>query len=85
VVVGRGQAGRLTDRAIDVSNHTARPAHNVVVVVPDAPFEPGRAAGRFDTAHESYRGEGVEPVVHGLQGDMAHPVAHPEAIASTPR
>src|SRR5229473_59136 len=44
VVAGRGQAGRLADRAVDVSDDTTRPAHDVVVVVPDASLEPGRAA-----------------------------------------
>ena len=77
VVVGRGQAGRLADRAVDVSDGTARPAHDVVVVVPDPSLEPGRAAGRLDAADESRRGERVEGVIHGLQGDMADAIAHP--------
>jgi hypothetical protein len=76
VVVGRGQAGHLADRAVDVSDDTARPAHDVVVVVPDASLEPGRAAGRFDAAYESGRGKGVEGLVHGLKGDMADAIAH---------
>jgi hypothetical protein len=50
VVVGRGQAGRVTDRTVDVGDDTARPAHDVVMVVPDASLEPGRAVGRFDAA-----------------------------------
>src|SRR5262249_3542025 len=77
VVVGRGQAGRLADRAVDVSDDAARPAHDVVVVVPYAPLEPGRAAGRFDAADESRRGERVEGVVHGLKGDVAYAITHP--------
>jgi hypothetical protein len=77
VIVGRGQAGRLADRTVDVSENTARPAHHVVVVVPDASLEPGRAAGRFDAANESRRGERVEGVIHGLKGDMANAAAHP--------
>src|SRR5215510_1064414 len=36
VVVGRGQAGRLADRAVDVGDGAARPADQVMVVVPDA-------------------------------------------------
>jgi len=52
VVVGSGQAGRLPDRAVDVNDDTARPAHDVVMVVPDAPIEPGQAAGRLDAADE---------------------------------
>src|SRR5712691_9631743 len=66
VVVGRGQAGRLADRAVDVSDDTARAAHDVVVVVPDASLEPGPAAGRFDATDESRRGERVDGVIHGL-------------------
>ena len=77
MVVGRGQAGRLTDRAVDVSDGTARPAYDMVVVVPEASLEPGRAASRLDAAHESRRGEGVEGVIHGLHGDMADAIAHP--------
>src|SRR5215472_7381092 len=77
VVVGRGQAGRLADRAVDVGDDPARPAHDVVMVVPDASLEPDRAAGRFDAAYESRRGERVEGAVHGLQGDMAYAIAHP--------
>src|SRR5205814_10289122 len=41
VVVGRGQAGRLADRAVDVSDGTARPAHDVMMIVRHASLEPG--------------------------------------------
>ena len=34
-VVGRGQAGRVADRAVDVGDGAAGPAHDVVVVVAD--------------------------------------------------
>ena len=44
---------------------------------PDAPLEPGRAAGRLDAAHQARRGERVQGLVHGLQGDMAQAIAHP--------
>src|SRR5215472_16817168 len=47
------------------------------MVVPDASLEPGRAASRFETADESRRGERVEGVIHGLQGDMAYAIADP--------
>src|SRR5258707_11782012 len=78
VVVGRGQARGLADRAVDVSDDTARPAHDVVMIVPDASLEPGRGAGRLDAAHESRRRERVEGVIHGLEGDMADAIAHPD-------
>ena len=77
MVVGRGEAGRLADRAVDISDDTARPAYDMVVVVPDAPLEPGRAAGRLDAAYQSRRGERVESLVHGLKGDMAYAITHP--------
>jgi hypothetical protein len=77
VVVGRCEAWRLADRAVDVSDDTARPAHDVVVVVPDASLEPGRATVRFDATHESRRGERVKSLVHGLEGDVAYAVTHP--------
>jgi hypothetical protein len=77
VVVGRGQAGRLADGTVDVSDDTARAAYDVVVVVPDASLEPGRAAGRLDAAYESRRGERVDGLIHGLKGDMASAIAHP--------
>src|SRR5918996_4824680 len=35
VVVGRGQAGRGADGAVDIGDGTARPADDVVMVVPD--------------------------------------------------
>jgi hypothetical protein len=77
MVVGRGQARRFADRAVDVSHDTARPAYDMVVVVPDASLEPGRAAGWFDAAQESRRGERMEGVIHGLHGDVADAIAHP--------
>jgi hypothetical protein len=88
VVVGRGQARCLADRAVNVGDRTAHPADDVVVVVPDAPLEPGRAAGRLDAPHQPGRGERVERLVHGLQGNVADPLAHaggqrldPEVVA----
>jgi hypothetical protein len=48
----------------------------MVVVVPDASLEPGRAADRLDAAHEPRRGERVQGLIHGLQGDMANAIAH---------
>jgi hypothetical protein len=88
VVVGRRQARRFPDGAIDVGDGTAGSADDVVMVVPDAPLEPGRAAGRLDPAHQPGRGERVQRLVHGLQGDVADPLAHtgrerldPEVVA----
>jgi hypothetical protein len=88
VVVGRGQARCVADRAVDVGDRTAHPADDVVVVVPDAPLEPGRAAGRLEATDKPGRGQRVERLVHGLQGNVANPLAHaggerldPEVVA----
>src|SRR5262245_65720936 len=70
VVVGRGQAGRRADRAVDVGDGAARPAHDVVMIVPDASLEPGRGAGRLDAAPEPRRGARVQGGGHGLEGAM---------------
>lgn len=80
---GRGPA----DRASDIGDDTVRPAHDVVVVVPDASLEPGRAAGRFEAGNETRRGEGAEGLTVDLKGEMtqtiargdtAHAIAPPE-------
>jgi len=62
--------------AVDVGDDAARPAYDVVVVVPHASLEPGRVAVRFDAAYESRRGERTDSLVHGLQGDMSQAIAH---------
>ena len=77
MVVGRSEARCHAGRAVDVSDDTARPAHDVVVIIADAPLEPGRAAGRFDAAYEPRRGERVEGVIYRLHGDMTYPITHP--------
>src|SRR5271170_2432283 len=77
VVVGSGQAGRLADRAVDVSDGPARTAHDVVVVVPDASLEQGRAPGRLDAAYQSRRGERVQGLIHRLERDVAYSITDP--------
>ena len=76
MLAGGGQAGRLADRAVDVSDDTARPAHDMVVVVPDTSLEPGRATDRLDAADELCRGKRVQGLIHGLQGDVADAITH---------
>ena len=77
MVVRRGQAGCLADRAVHVGDDTARPAHDVMMVVPDAPLVSGGAAGRLDAADQARRGERVQGVIYGLHGHMAYATAHP--------
>jgi len=67
----------VADRAVDVGDCAARTAHEMVVVVSDPPLEPGRAAGRLDAADETSRGERVQRLVHGLQGDVTQASTHP--------
>jgi hypothetical protein len=74
VVVGRGQARCLADRAVDVSDGAARPAHNMMMVIPDASLEPRRTAGRLDAADEPSCGERVQGFINGLEGNVAYPV-----------
>src|ERR1700759_4433262 len=64
VVVGSGQAGRLPHDPVPVDDRATRPAHDVVVVVADAPFEPGRVAGGLDAGDQARRGERVQGLVH---------------------
>jgi hypothetical protein len=76
VVIGRGEARSLAYRAVDIDDDTTRAAQQMVVVVPDTPLEPGRTAGRLDTAYEASAGERVQGLIHGLEGDVAHPITH---------
>src|SRR4029077_4948529 len=57
------------DRAVDVHDVTARPADQVVVVVPDPGFVTNHRACRVDASHEAGVGEHTQGVVHGLVGD----------------
>jgi hypothetical protein len=76
VVVRRGQAGCLTDRAVNVGYYTARAAHDVMVVVPDPALEPRLPAGRLDAPNEPCRGQRVQSVIDGLEGHVAHTSTH---------
>lgn len=77
MIVRRVQARRLAYRAVDIDDSPTRPAHEVVVVVPDTPLEPSRAPGRLNPPDEPRGGERVKGVIHGLEGDMTDTCAHP--------
>jgi hypothetical protein len=77
MVVGWSQARCLADRAVDVSDDTARPAHDMMMVIADTPLEPDRAARGLDATDEARAGQRMQGLVYGLQGDMADPVTHP--------
>src|SRR5665648_76184 len=74
--VRRCDARPLLDVAVDVSDLTAGPAHQVVVVVTDAAFVPHRAACQLEPPEQSGRGEGVEHVIRGLNGNGTNSFAH---------
>ena len=42
-----------------------------------APFEPGRAGRWLDAADQPRRSKRVQRLINGLEGDVAHAVAHP--------
>ena len=71
VVRGSGQAGCVTDGAVDVCDGAARPAHDVVVVVGDPRLVAGHRAGRLDAPHEPGGGQRTQDVVDRLMGDLA--------------
>src|SRR5207248_5596142 len=76
LVVGRGQAGRLADRTVDIGDGTARPAHDVMVVVPDPCLVASHGAGRLDATQQTHGGQRAQHVVNGLVGHLAEVVTH---------
>ncbi len=62
--------GALADRAVDIGDDPARPAHHMVMVVADAGFITSGRARRLDAAGQADRGKSVQDVVHGLAGDI---------------
>ena len=70
VVVGRGQAGRAADGAVDVGDRAARAAHQVVMVVADPRLVARYGARRVDAPDEAGAGQRLQPVVDGLLGDL---------------
>src|SRR3982074_833652 len=53
VVVGRGQAGRGADGAIDIGYNTTRPAHDMVMVVPGPRLIARNGARRLDAPYQT--------------------------------
>ena len=55
---------------------TARPAHDVVVVVADPRLVAGHGTRRLDAPHQTRGGQRAQHVVDGLVGDLAEVLAH---------
>ena len=74
-MVGRGQARRVTDSAVDIGDDAARSTHDVMVVVADTRLIAGDHAQWLDPTNEPDGGQRVENVVHGLSGDIGKSAA----------
>lgn len=71
----RGEAGSLSDHAIDIDDEVARTTHEMVVIVPDAPFVASYGSGRLNAPDESDLGEGAQRVVDCLMRDIGEVLA----------
>ncbi len=65
-IVDGDQAGRFSERTIDIDHPAARSADQVVVVVADAVLKASRRAGGFDAADDASLGEDRQGVIDGL-------------------
>lgn len=63
------QARRVAYRAIDVDQPIARTTDEVMVIVTNSPFVPGRGARWLDPADDLMFGQNRQRVVDGLAGD----------------
>ena len=72
VIIGRGKAGRRSDRAVDVEHGAAVSADEVMMIVTHAILVAGRRSGRLDPADEVLVGQDAESVVHRLAGDRTN-------------
>lgn len=71
LVVGRGQAGRVTHRTVDVNGPITDPADQVMMVVTDPGFVPSRRTGRLDATDKALVGHDPKGVIDCLTGDRA--------------
>ncbi len=76
LVVGRIEARRGSNRAVNIDDPTAFPADQVVVVVADAVFESRGRSNRLDATNEALVGQYPEGVVDRLLGNRANLFAH---------
>jgi len=69
VVICCRQAWRVTDRAVDVDESAARPADEMVMVVPHPVLEASRRADRLDAPEQACGNQGIQGVVDRLTRD----------------
>lgn len=71
LVIGCGEAGRRADRAVDVNHTPADSTDQMMVVVADPVFEPGRRPGRLNPPDEVFGDQDAQRVVDRLKRDRA--------------
>ena len=71
MVVGRGQARCIANRAIGVGDDAAAAADDVVMVVRDSRLIAGHRARRLYAPYQAHSGQRSEHVVNGLMGQFA--------------
>ena len=76
VVVGGGQAGRQADGAVDVGDGSARPAQQVVMVVPDPRLVARHGPPRLDASQQTRSGQCSQHVVDSLVGNLTEILTH---------
>ena len=69
LVVGRREAGRGADRAVDVDHAAADATDQMMVVVADAILEARRRPGGLNAPDEALGDQDAEGVVHRLERD----------------
>ena len=70
VVVGRGQAGRASDGAVDVARWLRTSGTRRGGGCPDPGLVAGHRPERLDAPYQAGGGERTQDVVHGLVGDL---------------
>ena len=78
----RGEALGGADRVVDVLGPPAPPAHDVVVVVPGSPFEPGGVPRQLDPPDQAGLRARAQDVVERLDTESSR-VRTPVPMAST--
>ena len=76
LLVRGGQARGRAHGAVDIGDGAARPAYDVVVVVPDPRLIPRQVARRLKPPDQTRRGQRPQHVVHGLLGDLTEVGTH---------